>query len=399
MDLTISSDTIDALFASTTANTKANMDSLAGTILGQGIDYFTDEDYNQAVKCFKQAAALSPSSDNASSAYDYLGQSYVKLEDTENAIKTYEEAIRLFPTDDTFFIALGDLYMQEDRLDDATEMYAQAVEINSNDVESQYSLAQCYLSSGELDKAYDRFSDVVRISPGSASGYYGLGQVARAEGDLNEAVSLLTRAQSVEADFELAYLELGCTYADAGELNKAEGELTMLEAKESDYAADLEDYIACVTPPAITDADSSDGFDVSLGPGTEVSDLNSTLTEANQSKLFSMTFTFSKDMDASSVITSKNWTISRATLRNNGGVYNYGLTPSSSEASIASVPAYVTFDEESDVATVYFRISQNDSADATIDPEHIVFKFSGVDAYGKAMDTAADEYSGFSGVA
>jgi hypothetical protein len=62
-------------------------------------------------------------------------------------------------------------------------------------------------------------------------------------------------------------------------------------------------------------------------------------------------------------------------------------------------PAYVLFDEKTNTATVNFWISQNDNADATIDPRHIVFKFSGMDAYGKAMDTSADEYSGFSGIA
>jgi len=51
------------------------------------------------------------------------------------------------------------------------------------------------------------------------------------------------------------------------------------------------------------------------------------------------------------------------------------------------------------MATVYFSVDQNATADATIDPKHIVFKFSGLDAYGKAMDASADEYAGFSGVA
>ena len=50
-------------------------------------------------------------------------------------------------------------------------------------------------------------------------------------------------------------------------------------------------------------------------------------------------------------------------------------------------------------ATVQFRISQNAEANATIDPAHIVFKFYGMDAYGKAMDQSADEYSGFSKIA
>jgi len=397
----VQSSSIDNLFMSTTANTQANMDALAGTILGKGIDFFTAKNYTQAVKSFKQAAALSPSSNNASNAYNYLGQAYVKLEDTENAIKTYKEAIRLYPADDTFYIALGDLYLkQDDLLIEATEMYEQAVAINPHNAESQYSLGQRYLQNGELSKANGQFRAVVRISPANASGYYGLGQVARAEGDLTEALSWLTRAQSVDKDFELAYLELGSAYADRGEFSKAEDQLSILEAHNSAHSAALEKYITQVTPAKITKpVVSLDGFNTSLGPRTAVSALGSKLTEANKSNFFSLTFKFSKDMDASSVITSKNWTISRATLRNNGGVYNFGLRPPSTEAIISSTPAYVTFDETTNVARMYFKISQNENANATIDPKHIVFKFSGVDTYGKTMDSSADEYSGFSGIA
>jgi hypothetical protein len=56
------------------------------------------------------------------------------------------------------------------------------------------------------------------------------------------------------------------------------------------------------------------------------------------------------------------------------------------------------YNENTKKATVQFQISQNDTGNATLDPKHIVFKFSGVDAYAKPMDTSADAYSGFSGI-
>lgn len=399
MDLSIPTDTINYLFASTFANTQGNLDSLAGTILGQGIDYFQDGEYEKAAKSFRQAAALSPYSDNAVDAYNYLGQAYIKLEKTDEAIKTYQEAISYYPTDDSFYLALGDIYLGKGMLEEAGDAYEAAVRINPNNAESQYSLGQAYLKAGELNKANERFAQVVRISPANASGYYGLGQAARASGDLNEAVSQLNKSIRVNKDFELAYLELGYACADMGDFSRAEDHLAVLKRNDSGYQTDLENYIAQVTQPGITAALSFDGFNTTLGPNTQVSRLSSSLTDANKSRLFSMTVTFSKDMDAASVVSSRNWTISRATIRNNGGVYNYGLPPLSSEASIPCNPAYVLFDDETNMATVYFRISQNQDADATMDPNHIVFKFSGVDAYGRAMDSAADEYSGFSGIA
>ena len=398
----VSADTISYLFTSG-VTTQEKMDSLAGTVLGQGIDYFQDGDYENAAKRFRQAAALSPQSDNAFSAYNYLGQAYNEMGETDKAVKAYKEAIQAFSTtyngDDTFYVALGDLYFQEGNTEDAIEAYKNAVRVDPNNEASRYSLAQSYLNSGDLDKAYEHFSEVVRINPKDAAGYYGLGEVARAEGSLNEAVTLFKKSISTNSDFELAYRDLGYAYADLGEFDRANEQLSVLETNNSDYASDLESYITEATAPEILGAYSTSGFPTALGPKTQVSMLSSKLSEANKSKLFSMTVSFSKEMDASSVIDSQNWTISRATLLKNGGVYNYGSPVTSTEATIASTPAFVTFDEETNTATVYFRISQNKDANATLDPRHIVFKFAGVDAYGKSMDASADEYAGFSGIA
>jgi tetratricopeptide (TPR) repeat protein len=399
MDLSIASDTINYLFASASANTQAKMDSLAATFLSQGIDFFQNKNYEKAVDRFKQAAALSPSSDNSATAYNYLGLAYINLDATEKAIKTYKEAIRLYPADETFHTALGDIYLQEKMYEEALEQYEAAVNLNSNDAEARYSLGQSYITAGKLDKAGKQFKEVVRISPANPSGYYGLGQVARAEGDLSEAVNQLTKAIRKDKNFELAYVELGCAYADQGKLDKANEQLSVLENEGSNYAAKLENYIIQSTQPRIIATLSTDGFNTNLGAKTRVSTLDSQLTEPNKSKLFSMQIAFSKDMDKASIINPYNWKISRTTIRDNGGVYNNGLTPSAKEAFILPKPAYITYNTETNKATVYFQISQNSTADATIDPKHIVFKFYGIDTYGKAMDTSADEYSGFSKIA
>ena len=75
--------------------------------------------------------------------------------------------------------------------------------------------------------------------------------------------------------------------------------------------------------------------------------------------------------------------------------YNFGMIVPSSEAEISSAPDNVTYDESLMQATVRFTIRQNSTADATIDPSHIIFKFSGEDRYGNRMDLNGDEYSSF----
>jgi len=69
------------------------------------------------------------------------------------------------------------------------------------------------------------------------------------------------------------------------------------------------------------------------------------------------------------------------------------------EITLESIPDYVLYDSSTRTATVAFTLTQNDTADGTIDPSHIVFKFNGEDVYGIAMDPDHDEFSGWSGVA
>ena len=50
-------------------------------------------------------------------------------------------------------------------------------------------------------------------------------------------------------------------------------------------------------------------------------------------------------------------------------------------------------------ATDSFTVRQNYSADGTIDPSHIIFKFNGAVIHGIELDSDGDGFCGFSGVA
>jgi tetratricopeptide (TPR) repeat protein len=395
----VSTEAIDYLFSSTTANSQANLDALAGNTLGQGIDFYQQKSYGRAINAFRRAAVLSPFSDNAAKAYDYIGKAYLRLGKTADAIKAYQEAIRIYPTRDEFQLALGDIYLKEEQPEEALKAFESAVRLSPNSAESRYSLGQSYLNTGRLDAAREQFARVVRLTPASAAGYYGLGQTARLAGDLQEAVLQLGKAIRVNRNFEKAYVELGYTYADMGDFQNAAEQAAILSSKGSSQAIAVNGYIMNAAEPQFLFVNSPDGFNTRLGRATKVSTLNSNLAAANSSQLFSLNFAFSKDMDQASVMNANNWMISRASLRENGGVYNVGLTPPKTEATILPIPVHVSYDTGKNMATIQFRISQNADANATIDPAHIVFKFYGRDAYGKAMDASADEYSGFSRIA
>ena len=100
-------------------------------------------------------------------------------------------------------------------------------------------------------------------------------------------------------------------------------------------------------------------------------------------------------MDVASIMNPANWEISRA-KSTEGGYYN-SLVPinSSREVSIPKQPVLVTYDPNTNQANVTFNVQQNANGDATIDPSHLVFKFSGKDADGRQMDSTGDQIDGY----
>jgi len=133
-----------------------------------------------------------------------------------------------------------------------------------------------------------------------------------------------------------------------------------------------------------------------LGPNTQLSTMDPAYSQANTTNIESIAFAFSNSMDPNSVQNVMNWRISRSTGSDPGGSYNFGMPISSTEVSISPIPLSVSYNSNTKTATVQFSLTQNANDTGTIDPEHIMFKFFGKDAYGNMMDTTANEYSGMS---
>ena len=132
---------------------------------------------------------------------------------------------------------------------------------------------------------------------------------------------------------------------------------------------------------------------------TPVASLDTYLQTAGAEKTLTMEIQFSKEMDRSSVENVLNWRISRSTQSGPGQAYNYGRPVPETEIDLPPFPVNVYYDKDAMTATIYFKLTQNDTADGTIDPAHVEFKFSGKDLFGNQMDSDFDQFIGFSGVA
>ena len=388
--------TADSLFVSALQQ-QASLEQLAGNALNTGITAYQQGDYKNAIIAFRNAIGLAPQSANAVDTANYVASSYLKQGDTYNAAKAYEQAISLDPSRDDTHIKLGNLYFSEERFQEAEGEYFKAAKLNPDPV-NLYSLGQAYIKTERYNDAEDQFSKIQRLAPQAVNGPYGLGLNYSAQGRYDEAVAMFQEAIDLDGEFNDAYLELGYAYADMGEMDMAQEVFEQLEASSPELADLLSRYIYKVDTPKFSFARADGAFPYMQPPGTRVASFDSYLETANASKNFKMTFQFDKEMDRESVEDLYNWNISRSTSSGPAEFYNFGMSVPESEIKLSSTPEYIYYNAEQLTATVYFNVTQNATADGTLDPSHIVFKFSGEDKYGLKMDPDADEFSGFSRV-
>lgn len=381
-----------------TSQSSAQLESLASSALKGAIDKYMDKDYQGAVKDFKRAIGLAPNSSYSVDAANYMAQAYLQQGDTENAIKAYQTGIRLNPYRDDSHIQLANLYFYERRFDEAIGEFKEAVLLNPS-AGNYYSLGQGYLGAKQYGSAETQFSQVIKMQPQDPAGYFGMGQAYSQQGRYEDALSQFEVAVLKDSKFNDAYAEMGYAYADMGMMAEAQAQVDFLENADPSLASSVGRYMYKVDSPKITYAIADSTFGYSLTNNTSLAALDSYLANADASKNFTMMFQFDKQMDRESVENRLNWQISRSTQSGPGQAYNYNMPVPETEVTLHPIPENIYWDETKLMATVTFRITQNATADGTIDPSHIEFKFSGKDVYGNAMNTDFDQFMGFSGVA
>jgi Tfp pilus assembly protein PilF len=393
----VASSVSDALFA--TINQRGSQKrALAQNTLGAGIDKYQKKDYMGAINDFQRSIGMDPQAPNAYQAANYTASAYLQMDEPDNAIRAYRKSIRLAPDRDDTHIKLGNLFMKLERYDEAETEFKEAVRKNPH-INNIYALGQLYLDSGNYLEAEEQFEKVVSMAPTNGNGQYGLGLTYSKMERYEDAAEQFKETIHLKPDFAYAYADLGYAYADMGMIDEAMEQKDILENMNATLAGILDAYVYETEAPKIEFASVESTFSYTYGANTPVSSLNSYLENANTSKYFTMEIQFGKEMDQLSVENRLNWSISRAEGRGLGGDYNFGQAVPDTEVTIAPIPDFVHYDPTIFRATVTFTVSQNSAfADGTIDPSHIVFKFSGTDKWGNEMNPDADEFMGFSGV-
>ncbi len=388
---------VDNLFV-TAIQQESQLEALSNQALSSGIDKYMRKEYEEAARDFEKSINLHPTSSFSADATKYLAQTYLRLDNSDKAIEAYKRGIEINRDRDDLRISLGNLYFAGDRYQEALNEYVQAVQQNPSSSSNHYTLGQGYLKMGKYNQAEQEFRTVLRMEPDSPYGDYGLGLTFGKREKFEKAIDKFEQAYRKDNQFHDAYAEIGYARANMGELEKAREVVDKLEDKDASLSSTLSLYIDRVKPPELSGVVGSSTFVYGMSVKTPVAALDAYLENAGAEKSMTMKFVFNKEMDRASVENPLTWTINRSMGAGDGSAYNFGMAIPSTEVTLPAFPDYALYDSETGIATIGFTVRQNETADGTIDPNHIVFKFNGKDTHGIDIDNDHDEFSGWSGV-
>jgi Tfp pilus assembly protein PilF len=396
---TINSSAAADAFAAANSDVQSRRTQVAQFAIFRAARYLSESKQDEAIREFKNALAFDPQN---ATAHTYLGKIFQSQGKIEEAVHEFKQVIQNDKTSATPRNNLGNAYLQDKQYANAETEFKLAARLDPTDPVADYTLGNIYTLTDRFSEAEAQFTKVARISPGDGNVPYSLGVLYNKMERPEAAVQQLNKALELKKSFPAANYELGVAYLAMGKTDEADAQLNILITTDTGLASDLMFLRDKPTIASIEDANNIN-FNAGLGSGTPLWMLNPVeLSTPNASVKAAVAIQFTNEMDAASVMNPANWEISRA-KGTEGGYYNSSMPPSANEVNIPKRPFFVTYDPVSRQAKVFFILNQNGTIDigsgnpgATIDPSHLVFKFSGVDAAGRQMDTSGDQINGYS---
>ena len=196
----------------------------------QGINYYQQDKFSQAIKQFTQAIALD---DNYYLAYFYRGASHLKLSRKTQGLKDYDRAIELKTdyTDGYYYRgyarkSLGDLA-------GAIADFTIVIQLDPDNIQAYFELAACYCYLGQYQSAIVQFSKLIDFNA-TAAKHYNRGVTYYLLEEYNKAIADLTKAIELEPDFIAAYYNLSNAYYQIQDCQQASANYRKAQERETE---------------------------------------------------------------------------------------------------------------------------------------------------------------------
>jgi tetratricopeptide (TPR) repeat protein len=161
-------------------------------------------DANKAAARAGVVRAASPEEQKAL-AHNEKGLDYFSKNKFEQAVKEYDEALRLYPGLAAAHNNLGSAYFSLGRFAEAASAFRQATEVEPNYGQAHFNLGLAYLKLGREKEANDSLMGAVRA-------YLVTGAEHLRGGRLKEAEESFKGVLQIDPDYSVAHLNLGLVY-------------------------------------------------------------------------------------------------------------------------------------------------------------------------------------------
>jgi Ca-activated chloride channel family protein len=131
--------------------------------------------------------------------YNQRGLALMSAENFDEAIKAFKEAVRLKPDFAEAFYHLGDSYMEMGDAKQAVDAYKESINQKPDFVEAYDHLGIAYEARRDNKRAVESFAEAIRLDPKAKTSYYNLGVFYAQHDKQKDALSQYKVLQSLDA--------------------------------------------------------------------------------------------------------------------------------------------------------------------------------------------------------
>jgi tetratricopeptide (TPR) repeat protein len=183
-----------------------------------GKAYFLSDQYQEAIKPFKEAITSNP---GYSFAYYALGASYFKLGQYQKAINSYKKATQINPTDAHSHEELGIVYSNQGQYKKAITSLKEAIRLEPNKEKAYFFLGEAYHYNNQFQEAIFSLKEGLRLNPNDASAYTQLGRSYNKLKRYEEAIDSFNEAIRIDPNNYNAHNNLGVYYENMSRREEA----------------------------------------------------------------------------------------------------------------------------------------------------------------------------------
>lgn len=368
-------------------DTSSQRAQLAQYSIMRAATYLQNNKNDEALKEFKKALAFDSQN---TTAQTYIGKLNLAKGNTFEAIKAFKTMVQSQPSSADAHINLANAYFQDKQYAASEKEFKAAARLDPTNPLPDYTLGLQYVKTDRLVEAEAQFKKVQKISPKDGNVYYALGALYNKQGKYEDAAKNIEKALTLKKTFPAANYELGVAYDALNRPEDARKQLSILQTANDSQSVELK-FLLDKPQMSYMDQANSRNFNQLLGPATPLWMLDPSLLAPDTSSKMTVAIQFNNEMDTVSVMNPANWEISKANSTEGG--YYIGQA-GGLEVSIPKSPTFISYNPDTHQASVTFTVKQNATGTATVDPSHLVFKFTGIDAAGRQMDPASNEIDG-----